>query len=148
MSKKKLYKCGEEELCQYDEALFSFCFYMSKARELSVRVKTDQPIGINYTEAVMSGLDKARKELLQIKESIGFNDELRFMDNMEFQGFRLCDGNIMDLTDRERLDEIIEKWCKDWSLGSVSDKCENHFRYEMAVYLIHALDWCGGYDEN
>ena len=115
-------------LDRYKTSLAGFCYYAAWLAKTKEQITSGEMIDENKIEFYCSRVELLKKYLLECKEKLGYTDGLAFMNNANFAGFSLKNGELTG--DRANIYKILMPWYKDSLAGG------NNFQYEVANYLL------------
>lgn len=117
----------EEMIERYKDCLCFVCRQSAFLEDVRVRIENGEVVPVKEITSRLSLLERAKEELLSLKESLGFEGGLDFMDDVKFQGFQFKDGTLSG--DYSNLYKLISPWVLNFDE-------KKPFTYEVGVLIL------------
>lgn len=110
----------------YQNYLCYLCRQSACLEDLTRQVEAGIEISAEDLSKRLSYMEKAKKKLLKLKEELGMEGGLDFMDDVNFQGFSFQKGRLSG--DYTNLEKVILPW-----ISNFDEK--NPYTYEVGVLI-------------
>lgn len=122
----------------YQNYLCYLCRQSACLEQLTRQVEAGMRISAEDLSKRLMHVEKAKKKLLEIKEALGMEGGLDFMDDVNCQGFSFKQGRLEG--DYTNLEKVILPWITHFNE-------ENPYLYEVGVLLAFHYGKQMGYGE-
>lgn len=113
---------------RYKSALAGLCYYAAWLSKVKEQIKTGEVIDEGKLEFYCTRVEVCKRHLLECKEALGYSDGLAFMNNANFAGFSIKNGELIG--DRANIYKILMPWYNNFPEKG------NNFLFEVANFLL------------
>lgn len=123
----------------YKDCLCYVCRQSAYMEEITFLVKRGKKIDVDELNAQLCNLKKGKEKLLELKDKLGYEDGLEFMDDVKFQNFTYENGHLFG--DYEKLLTIIIPWIENFNE-------KEPYKYEVGMLVLFHYMRQNGLDKN
>lgn len=109
----------------YEKYLAGFCAYSHALIDLKHRIESGEVVPEEKVGSLLRALSVSKEKLLEAKQSLGYDDALSFLEDNNFAGFSVKNGEVIG--DKTKLFLITKPWM---------ERPANNYQHEVAVYLV------------
>lgn len=117
---------------EYKEMVSTFCYFVAQIYGFAEKARLGQNVDERKLSYALDAVACIKPKLLDKKKQLGYDDELSFLEDNGFFGFRIIDGRFIG--DKKKVKSIILPWIEQFPDDA------NHYQFEVACYLYYMAE--------